>query len=167
MAGLMELADSGAFGGMVMNMRDRIPGTPKNITDNYLCVVCFPASAAAANPAWVRSLNKAMDHLVSEGNPPLRSEAGLMEAVLACNTVLVTNLASLTHFIEPEGTHILGHLGLSRMFTHVRDWTSIWKVDSKGTLAVVSNHVAGKRERISNSRIFQHLFIQKHDTKQL
>merc|ERR1719215_2287175 len=41
MAGLMELADSGAFGGMVMNMRDRIPGTPKNIADNYLCVVCF------------------------------------------------------------------------------------------------------------------------------
>jgi len=173
MAGLMELADSGAFGGMVMNMRDRIPGTPKNIADNYLCVVCFPASAAAANPAWVRSLNKAMDHLVSEGNPPLRSEAGLMEAVLACNTVLVTSPASLTRFIEPEGTHILGHLGLPRQFTHlVRDWTSIWKVDSKGTLAVVSKHFAGTRgkdiqERISNSRIFQHLFIQKHDTKQL
>jgi len=45
-------------------------------------------------------------------------------------------------------------------------------MDSKGTLAVVSKHFAGKRgkdiqERISNSRLFQHLFIQKHDTKQL
>merc|ERR1719458_1434956 len=95
-------------------MRDRIPGTPKNITDNYLCVVCFPASAAAANPAWVRSLNKAMDHLVSEGNPPLRSEAGLMEAVLACNTVLVTNLASLRAltswaiWVFPGCLHMLG-----------------------------------------------------------
>lgn len=173
-AGLMELADEGAVGGMVMNMRDRIPGTPSNLTDNYLCFVCFPASAAAANPAFVRLLNKAMDHLVSEGNPPLCS-VGAAKAVLACNTVWVTNVAGLTRFIEPEGAHTLGHICLlpsSAVNTVAGDWKSISKVDSKGTLAVVSTRLAGKRgkdiqERISNSRIFQHLFIQEHDTKQL
>jgi len=168
MAGFAELTDEGAIVNMLANMRGRLPGVTNNIMGNFSRIVSFPASAAAASPAFVRSLNKSFVHFGSEGNPRLSSEGGPKEAALACNYAWVTNWASMTRFIEPEGAHILGHCGPNRLFSCAAcDLAIILKVDSKGTLAVMSNHLAGKRgkeiqERVSNSKIFQHLFIEKH-----
>jgi len=172
MAGFAELTDEGAIVNMAANMRDRLPGVTNNTMGNFSRIVSFPASAAAASPAFVRSLNKSFVHFGSEGNPRLSSEGGPKEAVLACNYVAVSNWASMTRFIEPVGAHILGHCGLNGFASGSEgiDIAFILKVDSKGTLAVMSNHLAGKRgkeiqERVSNSKIFQHLFIEKHVTE--
>jgi len=172
MAGLMELTDEGANGNMLANMRDRMPGITNNVMGNFERLVGFPASAAAANPVFFRSLNKTFVHWGSESNPQLSSEGGPKEAQVACNFATVTNWASLTHFIEPEGACVLGHCALSSFVTDVAgfDLSVVLKVDSKGTLAVMSNHLAGKRyeeiqERVSNSKVFQHLFLKKPDAK--
>mmetsp|Transcript_12499 Transcript_12499/g.24325 ORF Transcript_12499/g.24325 Transcript_12499/m.24325 type:complete len:435 (-) Transcript_12499:240-1544(-) len=164
-AGLTEVVEHGANCHMIANMRDRMPGVSGNVAGNYERVIHFPASKAAATPTFVRLLNKTWGYFGQKGNPRLSSEGGPKEAGQACNFLAVTNWASLTHFIEPAGTCVVAHCAPSNYVTDVAgfDLAVIFKADSKGTLAVLSNHLAGKRgeelrEQMSRSEIFSRLF---------
>lgn len=165
MAGLCELAMDGTIGFMVANMRDRAPGITSDLAGNYERGVHFPTAVGAANPFFFRTLGVKWVYYGIEGNPHLASE-GTKENWDAAKLFPVSNWASLTYFIEPPGTSVVGHCPTYSFVTDFAgfDIAIIFKMDSTGTLGVLANNFAGKRgeeikESIAKSKIFKRLFV--------
>ena len=79
--------------------------------------------------------------------------------------VRVANWSSLTNFIEPPGTTILCHCPAAAFVTSLAgiDTAVVFKADSAGTIAVMTNFGGGQRgeelkERLARSKIFRRLF---------
>jgi len=163
-AGMCEIADPTAMCWMFANMRGRATEATDDLAGNYERGVHFPANEGS-NPTFIRSkISKDFVYYGLDGNPHMSSDAP-KEAVLAANFMIVTNWSSLQHTILPPRCELVGHCALSSFGTGLAglDMAVVFQADREGTLAVMTNFIAGQRgreldDRVANSHIFKRLF---------
>jgi len=161
MAGQSELLCEESIQIMLVNMRDRMPGITASFAGNFERPAFAPTTK---DPIFWRSFQKHWAYYGVEGNPRLASPS-VSQQVAACNMGIVTNWTSLTRFIQPSGTTLLGHCctkGFVAGFAGL-DVAVVFKGDAEGTLFYIDNFTVGKRgeelkERIQTSDIFNKLF---------
>lgn len=158
-AGMCELFDDDSVFVMGVNMRDRMPGIHQLCVGNLLRHIMFPAGEAAANPSFVRHLHDSWGYYGKDGRHIPA------EPVEKCNLSIISNWASLTHILQPEGCDVICHCPAKEYveMTLGMDIAFVFQADLKGTLIFISNFTAGKRgnelkEKIDKSKLFKKMF---------
>jgi len=143
-AALAELAEDG-FVMFYESMRDKDPDK-QSFAGNHFRPIKLPVHEAR-NPQFVRSICK---------NWAWSEFATSPGTIMGCSNVM-----TLTS-IEPLGTKVICQYWPFRREMGC-DWNIVFKADNEGTIALISNCIAGKRgedlhENMAGSKIYSKLF---------
>ena len=155
---------------MFANLRGRLECAADKNAGNYERGVAFPCAHAAAAPLAIRRMGKSWQYYAADGRAHAADEGcdegrRTTKAIKAMDLMVVTNWSSLTRFIEPMGCTVECHCAGAAFVTGLLgiDMYVVFKADSSGALALLTNTIDAKRgrelkEHFDSSALFKRLF---------